>query len=527
MFDESLDNFHAETAAEDFDDIPRDMAPADNQLRVSSLDAGDAGGQLAAHQVHPDRPDEATPEDNTAGDNGSAVAAEPATRKGSQEGQEVASDNDTVERPGKEIEAFPQLHANEFDLYLPSATQLRAAFTPQEGDNRRIPERMANAAAKPGVHDDKAERTSASGNGKAQAPVRAQAVTPSEDEEITSTQTLNIYTDTYQSIWSLRRIGGRAAVAALVLLVVGVSALALVNRLRTPEEASQTVQQAPQQSSAAAGKGTTISRAETQNDLSLSPRTTASAALPETMPAADKNDQTRSAPSDVELTAIEDRSAPAVVSKTPVVSRRPRGVRTAQLALTVTDGASALLADIYIDGQRYGGTGADGRILVQDLELRRPYLIKVQKNGFKMWAREFNFVVPGDERTNIILEESEARQEVDTVRAEATATPPAAQTVPEARLAPQQNRNAPLAEQLDAIVSVNLNNAEDIRDAYIYVNGVPWDGELLTAPADLRLPEGNYEIEVRKAGYNSAPLTYAINVSGGDRKSLSFILIPN
>jgi hypothetical protein len=74
---------------------------------------------------------------------------------------------------------------------------------------------------------------------------------------------------------------------------------------------------------------------------------------------------------------------------------------------------------------------------------------------------------------------------------------------------------------------VNLNNPRNISDAYIYVNGLPWDGEVITAPADLRLPAGNYEIEVKKNGYNSAPLSYAINLGSGDHKTLSFILIPN
>ena len=78
----------------------------------------------------------------------------------------------------------------------------------------------------------------------------------------------------------------------------------------------------------------------------------------------------------------------------------------------------------------------------------------------------------------------------------------------------------------EGVIAVVLSNGEDIRDVFIYVNGQLWDGEVNTVPAELRMLDGSYEVEIRKDGYRSAPLSYSITVTPGEYKTLSFILLP-
>lgn len=103
-----------------------------------------------------------------------------------------------------------------------------------------------------------------------------------------------------------------------------------------------------------------------------------------------------------EVAATPERRAPAAAEnsiKQPSrtkLQRRPETTRRAlpkELVVHVVVHGDNLprVAKIYIDGKLYGLTNEKGSIAVHGLDFGHPYLIKVERKGFEMWATETKF----------------------------------------------------------------------------------------------------------------------------------------
>ena len=111
------------------------------------------------------------------------------------------------------------------------------------------------------------------------------------------------------------------------------------------------------------------------------------------------------------------RVQPAPVRSQPSAGRPPRRTtRSATsapapaarnelaLQITVTDGRQPLIANVYVDGTFHGKTSRQGRIFLAGLKPRQLYIIKIQKDGFQMWATEVRFNQPGTRSLNVRLQ---------------------------------------------------------------------------------------------------------------------------
>lgn len=200
------------------------------------------------------------------------------------------------------------------------------------------------------------------------------------------------------------------------------------------------------------------------------------------------------------------------------------------IALLAEAGNVTQVADVFLDGRHVGSTSALGRIDIKNLVPARSYLIKVQKTGFKMWAREVRFQKRGTQQLFVRLQalhnlSSAART---SSRPDAARGFAAGKVKRSPRKTPRSTRSnrfpGPQAAANYGTVEVLLDNSEPLSDAYVYVNQALWNGQSYTAPAQLQLPAGTYLIEVRKDGYFSAPPSQTIEIIDGESRTLRFIL---
>lgn len=197
----------------------------------------------------------------------------------------------------------------------------------------------------------------------------------------------------------------------------------------------------------------------------------------------------------------------------------PEIANEAQLIIAVRNNTTPLVANVYLDGKLYGKTNNQGILSVPNLQKNQTYLLRIDKSGFEMFAREINLTRAG----------------IETIDANLTETKIAISRAQLNNLGKQRNRqktnltenNRPEAKSTQeefGTVNILLNNAEPISDALIHINGQLWQGNNYEAPAELQLPSGTYEIEIQKDGYISVPQSYTIDLLNGDYKTISFIL---
>lgn len=148
-----------------------------------------------------------------------------------------------------------------------------------------------------------------------------------------------------------------------------------------------------------------------------------------------------------------------------------------------------------------------------------------------MWAQEVTLTGSGTQRVQVNLREIIVSAPPKNVVPQNASS----QKQTSRPVAPSQdrtNRPRPQPEPVDrkpdrAIINIELTNPEEISEAFIYINDTLWQGDDNIAPAQIKLPLGNYIIEVRKDGYRSAPPLYSLDVVGGESRTFSFILLPN
>lgn len=196
------------------------------------------------------------------------------------------------------------------------------------------------------------------------------------------------------------------------------------------------------------------------------------------------------------------------------------------------------VAEVFVDGASYGRTDDQGRLLIPNLKSARAYLVKVQKNGYQLWAKEVFFLQPGNQRVNVNLETSlQANKQPATpagtkgnsrANPNKTAQSPRKASVNGPPKGGKAGNTAAGAQQVVfGTVNVRLANAERLADTYIYVNGRRWTGPEYIAPARIELPPGSYTIAVRKNGYVTAPPSYALDIVDGESRTITFILTAN
>ena len=223
-------------------------------------------------------------------------------------------------------------------------------------------------------------------------------------------------------------------------------------------------------------------------------------------------------------------SAPLVASREPIVSPARASVQ-----LLVYNQNEPQVSEVYLNGTRYGSTDNAGYLLLENLEVNRRHLLRIQKPGFEIWSTNIFYETGGNQYLNVQLQRSRqissfaADDESDVTE---TLNPSPLDTA-RGRAQPvmdqganSQNPPASGRREIEGTLRIHLLNTEDIRDAFIFINGLRWDGEDDTAPAEIKLSPGNYSIEVRKDGYNSAPIVQSINLSAGETRGVEFLLTP-
>lgn len=166
-----------------------------------------------------------------------------------------------------------------------------------------------------------------------------------------------------------------------------------------------------------------------------------------------------------------------------------------QLQLAVRYGNFAQVADVYVNGNRYGKTDRRGRILLSNLSLNKPYLIKVQKPGFAMWAQEVTFKNAGTRNLNVALK-------------------------------PLPSSASTNGSKNNASVTVLLSNPQNVSHGFVYINGKLWEGGDNVAPAKIQLPPGTYKVEVKSDGYRSHPSSQSLRLTSGENQTVYFYLTP-
>ncbi|MFQ5675592.1 MAG: PEGA domain-containing protein [bacterium] len=202
-------------------------------------------------------------------------------------------------------------------------------------------------------------------------------------------------------------------------------------------------------------------------------------------------------------------------SAAPQRTNRPVSSADARLTLPTTDraaqpsqlnvqvsvvgGQRAQIAEVYLNGNYYGRTNQQGRLLLSNLNQNTSYLVKVQKQGFAMWAREVSFKTPGTKNLNVNLTSRPG-----------TSTPTRAS-----------------ANQGTSTLTVLLSNPQNVSYGYVYINGELWQGGDNIAPAKIQLPPGRYQVEVKRDGYKTHPPSSSLALIAGESKTIYFYLIPN
>ncbi len=223
------------------------------------------------------------------------------------------------------------------------------------------------------------------------------------------------------------------------------------------------------------------------------------------------------------VTNVNQRSTNQIrQNSTPPPTRtllEPELTNEAQLIVAVRNNTTPLVANIYLDGKLYGKTNNQGILSIPNLQKNQPYLLRIGKSGFEMFAREINLNRAGIETIDANLTETQTKissTQLDDLRKQRNR---------QKKSLTQNNRpkNRTTQEEFGT-VNILLNNTEPISDAFIRINGQPWQGSNYEAPAEIQLPSGTYEIEIQKDGYISAPQSYTLDLLNGDYKTISFIL---
>ncbi|TDI80549.1 MAG: hypothetical protein E2O79_08950 [Caldithrix sp.] len=169
-----------------------------------------------------------------------------------------------------------------------------------------------------------------------------------------------------------------------------------------------------------------------------------------------------------------------------------------KLQLSVRGGGFPQASDIFVNGINYGKTSNQGRILLSNLALNQSYVIKVEKQGFEMWAKEVVFSTLGTKELNVALKSLPSNA--------------------------QSNGGQKIGK---ATLTILLSNPQNVSSAYIYIDGKLWRGGDNIAPAKLQLPAGNHKVEVKRDGFRSHPTSQFLTLANGENRTINFYLIPN
>ena len=173
-------------------------------------------------------------------------------------------------------------------------------------------------------------------------------------------------------------------------------------------------------------------------------------------------------------------------------------VSEVKLKLSVRGGGLPQASDIFVNGIHYGKTNNQGRILLSNLAVKKSYVIKVEKQGFEMWAKEVSFSILGTKDLNVALKPLPSNAQSNGGQKTGKST-----------------------------VTILLSNPQNVSSAYIYVDGKLWRGGDNVAPAKLQLPAGNHKVEVKKEGFRSHPAFQSLTLANGENRTIYFYLIPN
>ncbi|MFQ5865742.1 MAG: serine/threonine protein kinase [bacterium] len=185
---------------------------------------------------------------------------------------------------------------------------------------------------------------------------------------------------------------------------------------------------------------------------------------------------------------------------TPKVNQNRPSLSSVDLEISVRGARVPQQTKIYVDGKFYGKTNSQGMIKISKLQLRKPYLIKVQNQGFEMWAQEVTFHKPGFERLRVQL------QPLPSINS--THSSPSNHTSKVGTL------------------TILLSNPQNVDNAFVYINGKLWPGSKNSAPLRIELPVGIYNVEVKKQGFGSEPSAYTLQLAEEEHRTLYFYLLP-
>ncbi|MFQ5825021.1 MAG: protein kinase [bacterium] len=182
------------------------------------------------------------------------------------------------------------------------------------------------------------------------------------------------------------------------------------------------------------------------------------------------------------------------------VSQTHSPYSSVNLEISVRSGQVPQEAEVFVDGTSYGKTNGQGVIIISKLFLRRTYLIKVQKSGFEMWAKEIAFYRPGSKSINVELRSLPSINRINSTQS-------------------KSNLNM-------GTLTIILSNPQNLKNAFVYINGKLWEGTKNTTPLRIQLAEGSYYIEVKKQGFRSEPPARTIELAKKEVKTVYFYLLP-
>jgi|GEM_PF-2753527 len=105
------------------------------------------------------------------------------------------------------------------------------------------------------------------------------------------------------------------------------------------------------------------------------------------------------------------QTASRKIQARPSATKRVALPRELVVRVTVRAENRPQLANVYVDGQLYGQTNAEGVLSLRDLDFGRAYLIKVESQGFAMWATERKFTKTTPSTIDVTLH-SEGRSDL-------------------------------------------------------------------------------------------------------------------
>jgi hypothetical protein len=203
-------------------------------------------------------------------------------------------------------------------------------------------------------------------------------------------------------------------------------------------------------------------------------------------------------PTPLSVIAAATKANSELLAKPVAVTASPLQAASALLKVHVKHAQTPQKANIFLDGKLVGQSDSNGMLTIPELKTDSAYLVKVESNGFAMWAKEIQLKKPGFNHLHVGLQS----------------------------LAALQKRGARKATDLvqKGKVTVILANPNQVRYAFIYVNGKLWKESI--APAQLELPAGKYVLEAKRDGFRCDPPSRTIHVVGGESTSVRFYLNP-